>query len=107
MCNKHQNKNIVMHYPKLSSLWIKSDEPTIPLKRVWINESAIDRLTDSPAAAGRESAEEVDDAVPLAALCAKTWRPGPTRPPVCLCAERFFCSIGQRLAGPHKPAMVQ
>ncbi len=38
-------RNLVTHYPKLSSAWIKTGDSNAPLKRVWMNESA---LRDSP-----------------------------------------------------------
>ncbi len=34
-------KNLTTFYPKLSRVWIKTDDPQVPLKSVWINESAL------------------------------------------------------------------
>ena len=34
-------KNLASLYPDLSRVWIKTDDPRLPLKSVWISESAL------------------------------------------------------------------
>ena len=39
-------KNLAAVYPKLSRVWIKTDNPRMPLKSVWISETALHRALD-------------------------------------------------------------
>jgi len=39
--------NLVAAYPKLSRIWIKTDNPKTPLKAVWINESQLHRVVNN------------------------------------------------------------
>lgn len=39
-------KNLTSAYPRLSRIWIKTDDATLPLKSVWISESALHDAVD-------------------------------------------------------------
>jgi len=57
-------KNLAAAYPKLSQVWIKTEDPRMPLKSVWIDEVALHTMAT-------EESELVEDhlvAVPQYAL---------------------------------------
>ena len=56
-------KNLTAAYPKLSRVWIKTDNPRMPLKSVWISESALHRsiAENHVAQPDREAAELTED----------------------------------------------
>lgn len=41
MFYKDRIRNIVAAYPKLSAIWIKTEDERLPLEQVWINESQL------------------------------------------------------------------
>jgi len=47
-------KNLTTAYPKLSRVWIKTDNPQMPLKGVWINDAELHGLAEPAGAADRE-----------------------------------------------------
>ena len=61
--------NIVTHYPRLSSIWIKTGDARTPLKRVWMSESALRELSTAVPAPGvaEDSAELAEDHLCFAA----------------------------------------
>jgi hypothetical protein len=61
--------DIVMVYPKLSRVWIKTGDPKTPLKAVWINESQLSRAMRAPCEAmhGDEPGELAEEHLSLAA----------------------------------------
>jgi hypothetical protein len=56
-------------HAQLSRVWIKTNDPKLPLKSVWINEAQLRGLTSQACVAGRESKtpELAEDHVVLAA----------------------------------------
>ncbi len=48
-------KNLTSAYPKLSRVWIKTEDPRTPLKSVWISESALRQAISQNSAVPRES----------------------------------------------------
>ena len=56
-------KNLTAAYPKLSRVWIKTDNPGMPLKSVWMSESALRRAIDENHVAqpDSETAELTED----------------------------------------------
>jgi hypothetical protein len=56
-------KNLTSAYPKLSRVWIKTEDTRTPLKSIWISESALrDAVNESSAApCESESAELTED----------------------------------------------
>ncbi len=62
------NNSITM-YPQLSRVWIKTGDPRIPLKGVWINDCRLRRIAGAACASPRESetTELAEDHLPSAA----------------------------------------
>lgn len=62
-------KNLTGVYPKLSLVWIKTDNPKMPLKGVWINEAKLRSFADQGRAEEREceNRELAEDHLALAA----------------------------------------
>jgi len=54
-------KNLMTAYPRLSRVWIKTDNPRLPLKSVWIDESALHRAASETGTAAEETAEFAED----------------------------------------------
>ena len=56
--------------PQLSRVWIKTGDPRIPLKGVWIDESQLHRTTVEASASPREAetSDLTEDHLPAAAL---------------------------------------
>ncbi len=61
--------NLVTACPRLSRIWIKTDNPKTPLKAVWMNESRLSRMMNDTRAAMHDDspAELAEDHVYLAA----------------------------------------
>jgi len=47
--------NLTAMYPQLCRVWIKTGDPRMPLKSVWINDSRLHRVADEACASPRES----------------------------------------------------
>lgn len=62
-------KNLTAAYPKLSRVWIKTENSKLPLKSVWIDESRLPRDTQETGTSHVENsaAEITDDHLLLAA----------------------------------------
>jgi hypothetical protein len=62
-------KNLTDCYPQLSRVWIKTDDPRMPLKGVWINEAALRSGTEEhrEASCDTQTAELAEDHLLLAA----------------------------------------
>jgi len=46
MLFKDRIKNLTTFYPELSRVWIKTGDPKMPLKSVWISESALKNMEE-------------------------------------------------------------
>jgi hypothetical protein len=55
MLYKDKIKNLTAVYPELARVWIKTGDPRLPLKGVWIDESKLHRLASEPFTANREN----------------------------------------------------
>lgn len=55
--------NIATQCPQLTGVWIKSGDARMPLKRIWMNESALRQFSAGPLAPGatHQPAELTDD----------------------------------------------
>jgi hypothetical protein len=62
-------KNLAAIYPELSRVWIKTGDPKMPLKGVWIDESKLRRVTNESCEvkADNETTELAEDHLALAA----------------------------------------
>lgn len=62
-------KNLTAAYPKLSRVWIKTDNARLPLKSVWISESALHNAVNENcfAQSDTETPELTEDHLLLAA----------------------------------------
>lgn len=61
-------KNLKSIFPELSRVWIKTGDPRLPLKGVWISDSAFRNLADqSGTTCESETADVSDDHLVLAA----------------------------------------
>jgi hypothetical protein len=62
-------KNLIMVYPHLSRVWIKTADPKTPLKGLWIDETKLHRGVSETCSANRQSetAEVAEDHLPMAA----------------------------------------
>jgi hypothetical protein len=49
------NANCAQIYPQLSRVWIRTGDPRMPLKSVWINEAKLHHLATEAGRANRES----------------------------------------------------
>jgi hypothetical protein len=69
MLYKDRIKNLADVYPKLSRVWIKTNDPRTPLKSVWISETALRQATSADCAKScdTEIAEFADDHLLMAA----------------------------------------
>ncbi len=69
MLYKDKIKNLTAVYPQLARVWIKTSDPRLPLKGVWINESKLHRFAGEPGKANRENGtpEFAEDHLALAA----------------------------------------
>ena len=69
MLYKDKIKNLSAVYPDLARVWIKTADPRLPLKAVWIDESKLHRLQNDRCTANSESetAELAEDHLVLAA----------------------------------------
>ena len=47
--------NLTATHPQLSRVWIKTGDPRMPLKALWINESRLHAFANGACAAARES----------------------------------------------------
>jgi hypothetical protein len=56
-------KNLLMVYPRLSRVWIKTADPKTPLKGVWIDEAKLHRVVSETCSANHQSttAEVAED----------------------------------------------
>jgi hypothetical protein len=55
MLFKEKMKNLTAVYPQLSRVWIKTGDPRMPLKGVWIDEAMPRCIVNEFAASQRES----------------------------------------------------
>jgi hypothetical protein len=62
-------KNLSAVYPELSRVWIRTGDPKLPLKAVWMDESKLNQMQNEigPADTVGESAELAEDHLVLVA----------------------------------------
>ncbi len=62
-------KNLTAVYPQLCRVWIKTGDPRMPLKSVWMNESALHELSSGNGVmkCDSETTELAEDHLSLAA----------------------------------------
>jgi hypothetical protein len=61
--------NLAVVYPELTRVWIKTGDPKLPLKGLWINEAKLHRFASDSCVARRENetAELAEDHLVVAA----------------------------------------
>lgn len=66
---KDKIKNLAAVYPELARVWIKTGDPTMPLKGVWIDESKLRHFQNEPRTENDENqtADLAEDHLVLAA----------------------------------------
>ena len=69
MFYKDRIRNLVAAYPKLSAVWIKTEDERLPLKRVWVNESQMLAQPEAPEVftTETETVEQSEDHLAFAA----------------------------------------
>jgi hypothetical protein len=66
---KDRIKNLAAIYPELTRVWIKTGDPKLPLKGVWVDESKVRRMANATAVENQpsETPELAEDHLCLAA----------------------------------------
>jgi hypothetical protein len=69
MLYKDRIKNLAAIYPALTRVWIRTGDPRLPLKGVWVDESKVRRLANATAVENKpsETPELAEDHLVLAA----------------------------------------